>query len=147
MLNNDVLRLIEPKSEMLDGKTYYLSKFPAVAGREIITQYIPSAIPKVGDYSTNERMMLKLMSHVAVDLPGGAMRLDEIEKVNNHVPSWQTLMTLEYKMMEYNASFFQNGRISNLLTGFAQSAPQWITKILTDFLAQLSTKIKPPSTN
>lgn len=141
------LNLLEPQMHTVDGKEYILSKFPAVQGREIITKYPLSGLPKIGDYAVNEETMLKLMGHVAIKLPGGAVRLDNIQIINNHVPSWETLVKLEAKMLEYNVSFFQNGRILTFFEDFAQKAPQWISKILTDCLQRLSNPTSPPSTN
>jgi hypothetical protein len=140
--------MIEPKEIEIDGKTFIISKFPAIAGREIITQYLPSAAPKIGDYKNNEALMLKLMSYVGVTIASGnIVQLSTQALVNNHVGSWETLMKLEAAMLEYNCSFFQNGLISGFFGDIAQKLPQWISKILTDSLAQLSQKEKQPSTN
>lgn len=139
------LNLLHPQSEIIDGKEYVLSKFPAVQGREIVTKYPVSAIPRLGDYAVNEAVMLKLMSYVAVRLPGGAVRLDNINLINSHVPSFETLIKIEAKMFEYNVSFFQNGGISTLFQDLAQKAPMWISRMLTGFVDRLSQQIKPPS--
>ena len=82
--------MLEPKdfTVTLPGgveKTYILSKFPAIAGREIICKYPMSGLPKIGDYSVNEETMLKLMKYVAVKIDGGSMLLSTREIVDNHV--------------------------------------------------------------
>lgn len=135
--------MIEEKEIDVNGKTYILSKFPAVAGREIITNYPLSGLPKVGDYKTNESIMLKLMSYVAIPRDGAApLRLTTRELIDNHIKDWETLVTIEKEMMVYNCSFFQNGRASTFFDDIAQNLPAWILKTLTGLSAQLSQKEK-----
>jgi len=142
------LGLIEPKEIQIDGRNFIISKFPAIAGREIVTQFIPSAIPKLGEYRLNENLMRKSISYVAVQTGAGQyLRLNNDAAIDNHVGGFETLMKLEWAMMEYNCSFFRNGQISNFFDNFGQTARTWITKTLMDFSAQLSPKAEPPSAN
>jgi hypothetical protein len=138
--------MIQPKEIEIEGKVYIISKFPAVSGREIIAKYPLSGAPKIGDYKVNEETMLKLMNYVAIPRSGDLLPLQLSTRalVDNHVESWEVLAKIEIAMMEYNCSFFQNGRISTFFEGFAQKLPQWITKILTDSLGQLSRTGKQP---
>jgi len=103
--------LLEQKSVIIDDRTFILSKFPAVAGREIIANYPTSALPKLGDYKINEAMMLKLMCYVGVPKGDTVLRMDSQPMIDNHVGSWETLIKVEAAMIEYNCSFFQNGRV------------------------------------
>src|SRR5690606_34997259 len=111
--------LIKPKDievEDIDGNiiNVRISRLPATIGREILVQYLPSAMPKVGDYKVNEDMMLKLMAHVAVvTKDGDAISLSNKTLVDNHIPDWQTLAKIEVEMLRYNTDFFDNGKISN----------------------------------
>ena len=77
--------MIEPKTVVIYGKEFILSKFPAIAGREIIAKYPLSGLPKIGDYALNEETMLKLMCYVAVnagaDVP---LCLNTAALVDNH---------------------------------------------------------------
>lgn len=141
--------MLEPKDVVIDGKSFILSKFPAVAGREIVTQYPISAVPKLGDYKTNEDIMLKIMNYVAIPMPNGvkALQLSTRELIDNHVPSWEMLMKVEWEMMSYNCSFFQNGRVSTFLNECAEMLPAWITKTLTPLLQQSSQTGKRHSKN
>jgi len=133
--------MIDPKSEIIDGKEFILSKFPAVAGRKIMAMYPLSAVPKVGDYDVNEKVMLMLMQYVAVKVGDQVLPLTTQNLIDNHVGSWETLAKIEIAMMEYNCSFFQNGRISTLFEDFAQKLPQWISQILTQLsLSSLQTE-------
>lgn len=141
--------LLEPTEKEIGGKVYTLSKFPAVAGREIITQYPTSAVPKLGDYRTNETIMLKIMCFVGVKIEGMPvpLMLTTPILVDNHVKSWETLMAIEWAMMEYNCSFFQNGRLSTFFADIAQKLPAWISQMLIRLLADLSKVSKPPLEN
>lgn len=139
--------LLEPKHTEINGKKFVLHKFPAIAGREIICNYPLTSIPKVGEYKTNEEIMLKLMKFVGVPINDIVLPLSTSELVDQHTGSWETLMKLEAAMIEYNCSFFQNGLASTFLTGLAQKIPAWISKTLMDCLEQLSQKEKQPITN
>lgn len=146
----DLLAPIEVDIELPDGsvKKFILSKFPAVAGREIITQYPTSAAPKIGSYALNEELMFKLMSYVAVPLADGLpLRLNSRALVDNHVPDFETLMRIEWEMMKYNCSFFSSGAASGFLELLMTKAEGLITKTLISFSEQLSSNDKPPSKN
>ena len=145
--------LIEPleKEITIDGvkRTFIISKLPAIAGREILTGYPMTAMPKIGDRKINEELMLKLISYVAIKTgpEGHTQRLSTRDLIDNHVPSWEMLMHLEKEMITYNCSFFRDGRLSTFLSESVQKLPQWISKTLTASLAQLSPAEQPPSTN
>lgn len=145
--------MIEPKEITIttgkgDDRTYIISKFPAVAGREIVAKYPISNIPKLGDYGVSEEVMLKLMSYISVPIEGAnPIPLKSRVLVDNHVPDWETLAKLEIAMMEYNCSFFGNGLALNFFSGLAQKAQAMISKMLTDSLVQSSQTEKPPTTN
>ncbi len=130
-----------------EDRTYILSKFPAIAGREIVSQYPISAVPKLGDYKTNEALMLKIMGFVAVPIDNGQLCLSTRELVNNHVPDYETLMKIEFHMMDYNTSFLSIGKISTFLSGVEGKAAVWITKTLMGWLGRYFPKDVPPSTN
>lgn len=141
--------MIEPKEVEINGKTFILSKFPAIAGREIVARYTSSALPKLGDYKINEEIMHKIMSYVGVKLNDKAppLMLTTAALIDNHTKSWETLGKLEVAMMEYNCSFFLSGRVSTFLQDIAQKIPESISKILIHLSQQLSQKEKPPLTN
>jgi len=128
-------------------KTYIISKIPAIPAREIVTQYPISGMPKLGDYKVNEAIMFKLMAYVdAVDDAGNRINLKTAALINNHVHSWEDLARLEAAMIEYNCSFFGNGKASTFFEAIKQNIPQLISKIAMDLLAQSSQKDAPAST-
>jgi len=136
------------KTQTGTDKKYIISKFPAIAGREIIAKYPLSGLPKLGDYKINEETMLKLMSFVqAKTKDGGQIALTTTALIDNHVPDWETLARIEIEMMGYNCSFFQQGKISNFLDTIKMNAEQSISSILTDLLERLSQQTKQHSRN
>lgn len=146
--------MLEPKEVPITGqdgktRTYVLSKFPALAGREIVAKYPLSALPKVGDYAVNEETMLKLMGYVGVPVEGRPepLRLTSRALVDNHVPDWETLARIEIEMMQYNVSFFGNGKASGFLELAMTKAQQLLSQMLTASSAQSSRTGKPPSTS
>lgn len=145
--------LLKPKEfkvKDIDGieRTYMLSRFPAIAGREIIAKYPLSALPKLGDYAINEETMLKLMAFVAVVTDQGQeIELKNRTLVDNHVPDFETGLRIEAAMIEYNCSFFHNGQSLTFFQAIAQKAQAYLIKTLMDLSVQSSKKAKPPSTN
>jgi hypothetical protein len=145
--------MIKPKQislQTMDGDTreYTISRIPAVQAREIVSQYPVSAVPKIGDYKVNEAMMLKILSYVTVTTDAGTeLALTNKTLIDNHVPDWETLARIEMAMVEYNTSFFSNGKSSSFFENIGQKAQVLITKTLTDLLAQSSQGKEPPSTN
>lgn len=144
--------MIEPKLVTIEAdgkiKDFILHKFDCVTGREIAAKYPMSSIPKLGDYSVNEETMFKLMRYVSVVIDTDkALPLSTAELVKNHVPNTEMLLKIELMMLDYNFSFFRNGRTLLFLKGIAQKVPVWVTKILTTLSASLSQTTKPPSNN
>lgn len=135
-------KLFEDGPTSHSGAMFMLSKFPATVGREIIMQYPTSALPKVGDYSTNEALMLKIMSHVAVAIDGREtpLQLSTQMLVDNHVKSAEDLLRLEWAMMNYNFAFFGNGKLSGILDRVMTQAVALIQKTLTDLSPVLQAK-------
>lgn len=134
--------MIEAKHITLNGKTYVLGKFPATVGREIITQYPMTALPKIGEYKTNHALMLKIMGYVGVVVEGRSepLMLTTEDLVNNHIAKTEDLMRLEWAMIEHSFDFFADGRASGFLGMVADRITPLISKTLTDLLAQSSGK-------
>ena len=97
------MRLLEPKEIVLNGTRYILSKFPAVAGREIIYGYEILANQKSQEYQFHESMMFKLMKYVGKVIEGREpLLLETRELIDNHVKDWATLVKLEQEALIYN---------------------------------------------
>lgn len=131
--------LIKPKEvhvKDLDGNlhTFIISRLPALHGREILAKYPVSNIPKLGEYNASVEAMRLLMSHVAVPLDGGDQRLTTQALIDNHVPDGEALLRLEFKMLEYNTSFFGNGGPSGFLEGLVKKHLPLIIQTLMDSL-------------
>jgi len=142
---------LKPKEVEIDTedgvKTFVLSRIPAVQAREIITQYPLTALPRVGEYKSNEAMMYKLMAYVQVKTETGTLiPLSTMEIINNHCPTWEVLAKLEMGMIEYNTTFFQNGRSSSFLEAIAPKVRALISQMLKESSAPSSgNQGTPPS--
>lgn len=142
--------LIEPKETQIkrqDGSvaTFLIGKYPAIAGREIVTQYPVNNIPKLAEYQASEDVMLKLMQFVAIVPPGEdaqPIRLTTRALVDNHARDWETLARLEWQSLEYNCSFFANGSPSDIFQEWSQKAIRSIVQTLTDSLRPSSPAAK-----
>lgn len=145
--------LIEPKDFVVKTqggleKTFILSKIPYMSGgREICSQFITTAMPKIGNYPMNEDLAKKMFSFVGVKTDGGVVRLLTADLINNHVPDFQTGARLEKEMLEYNFGFFDPEKISAFQKALGQKLQGLIMPILTQLQAQLSKKDAPHSMN
>lgn len=140
------MALVKPKEITvtdIDGveKTVILSRFPAVEGREIVSQWPISALPKIGDYHTNEATMLKMLCYVGVPHPEKAdappTLLTTRALVNAHLNDWEALAKVEKAMLSYNTSFFSNGVASTFFGDLLLNTKAWATSTLTDLLDAL----------
>lgn len=145
-MNN--LPLIKPQEttvKSMDGedKEFRISRVPAIKGRELFTQYIPTATPKIGDYKSNEKLMKELVSFIEVKTPSGEwLRLSNDAVLASHVTDWEMLVKLEMEMIKYNTNFFNPEKLSSALSKFNQTLPEKIIKTLKRFSGQLSAKDK-----
>lgn len=119
------------KELTLNGKTYHINKFGALAGRAIVAQYPLSVILHNKEYERNEDVMLRLMSHVDVVLAdGGVQPLSTRALIDNHISDWADLVAIEIEALKYNAPQFFDGTAQGLM-GRAES---WISAKLTQVM-------------
>lgn len=146
--------LIKPKEiELadLDGKVhrFVISRFDAIKGREIVTKYLTSNLPRLGDYDISNKTMLDLMSYVGVPASSdlGYIKLTTPALIINHVPDWELLGKIEKEMIAYNSSFFEAGKISSFFEELAQKFLQSIFATLMQSSPPSAEHDSPPSTN
>lgn len=140
-------KLLEPKeveiTDQVANKTnvYIISKIPAFYARTILLQYVPiQMLNIVKDEKKVEEMILKLLNYVAVKKDNRVIRLSTIALINNHCPSLETVLQLEALMIDYNTSFFQNGKGLTILQKLEALATEKITGILTTLSDRLLQK-------
>lgn len=139
------IKPIEVTVKSIDGedKVFRISRVPASHGREIFTQYIPTAAPKIGDYKSNEKLMKMLMSFVDAKAPDGSwIRLNNDVVLNAHVTDWEMLVKVELEMVKYNTNFFSPEKLSGALARFNQTLPERVMSILNRLSGRLSAKNK-----
>jgi len=146
--------LIDPKIIQVSAasgveKSFVISKLPyGSAGREILTQFVPTATPKIGDYNANHALFLKMMKYVAIIRPDGTEQLLLTQElVDNHVTDFKMGITLEKEMLEYNVGFFAQGSISSFSTVLSEKLPVLISKILMVYKEQSLAAAEQRSTN
>lgn len=141
--------LLEQKDIEIDGKMFVISKFPAMTGYEIVTQFPISAVPKLGDFSTHKELIYKIMCYVGVKVEGNPaiLRLTTEALINNHTGNWETLSKLIMAMVENNCSFLVGGKISGFLDSIMESLPTFLAKILTSSQELSLAKDTPLSKN
>lgn len=145
MLEEKTITLKNRKGE---EKKFVLTEIPYYSGgREILTQFLPTAMPKVGDYQLNEALSKKLFTHISVVVGEHKIPLTTDELVHNHVTDTLMGLALEKEMLEHNFGFFDPGKISAFLKTLGQKAVASILPILTELRAQLSSNDSPPSTS
>lgn len=119
---DEILKTIEVKrvineetgeTETVESKDFYISKFPAVLGREIMMRYSTTLANINEDYAANEEVMRKILKFARVELPDGRrVALESETLINNHVPDGEMLSALEQAILAYNFSFFRDGETS-----------------------------------
>lgn len=138
--------MIDPKEITIEYEgeelKFNISKFPATVGREIISKYPTSNMPNIGNYQVSEETMLKLMSYVERVYPDRVQALTNKALVDNHIPSWEVLCKLEVMMIDYNCSFFRNGKALDFLKKLMSLAEPKIIEILTALSGKLSAPAK-----
>ena len=113
---DEELKTVEVKDEkgnVIESKDFWISKFPAVLGREIMLRYSMS-LGKINDeYEANEQIMFKILKFARVELPDGRkIALDSRTLIDNHVPDGEMLQALESAILAHNFSFFKDGEPS-----------------------------------
>lgn len=92
-------------------KTFTISRLPALVGREVMAKYISGNTPKIGEYDVSEEAMLLLFKYIEAD----GIRLVNKDLINNHVSDATQLITLEFKMLQYNSSLLGGAGNRNIL--------------------------------
>jgi hypothetical protein len=130
---NNVFGFIEPKEISVDGKDLVISKFPAVPGIEIASQF-PAGFNTLTVDGLSP-LIAKIIAYVAVRANNdNYIRLNSIDQINNHLITpypLETLTKIIAEIMEYNFSFLEPGSLLNLLKGAFQMFQQSISKMST----------------
>lgn len=121
------------KEVTLSGKTYTINKFKPTDGRKIVAGYPITLAPRIGNYDANEQLMQLLMSHVQVHLENGTkIALTTKALIDNHVLSWDDLVSLEYETLKANCKFMQDGNLMSFVDTIKQAATKFLMEIVED---------------
>lgn len=119
---------IEVLDQESNLKTFTISRLPALVGREVMAKYISGNSPKIGEYQVSEEAMLLLFQYIEHD----GIRLINKDLINNHVDDATQLITLEFRMLQYNSSLLGGAGNKNILDVL-------IDKLMTRLLPHLGT--------
>lgn len=133
------IKFLEPKEVEIEDKVanvkkvFIISKIPAFQARTIMLNYLPTQLLNFNkDEKKVEEMIMKLLFFVGVKLDDGrVVRLETRDLINNHCPSFETIIQLEAQMIDYNTSFFKDGKSLTFLQRCEALATEKITEILT----------------
>ena len=139
---------IAPKEIQVDGKTFVIHKLPATVAVEVMMRSAGNAIPKAGDFSIVEEMMLKTMSYASIrrkDLPD--LRLSSRELIDNHCVDYKTYLQVLEEVRQYSCLFGVAGNLLSFFERIIQMLPAKIQSMLTPESPISSTPSSPPSTS
>ena len=126
---------------------YFIGKVPWMSGgREILAEYIPSGLPKVGDYKKNEDLARILYANaVAVDKDNNHYPLTTDSMINNHVPDVKVAMELEAAVFDKSTDFLILGRLQEYRSAWSQTLDSLIANLPTQLQGLFSAPALPPS--
>lgn len=114
---DEELKTVEVKDSngnVIEKQDFYISKFPATVGREIMMRYSVSLSNINEDYHSNEEILYKILKYVRVDLGDGRkIALETPTLIDNHIKSGEMLSALEKAVLAHNFSFFKDGETSD----------------------------------
>lgn len=144
--------LLKPKTvtvKTMDGdvKTVIISRLPGLVQREVMAKYPTSALPKIGDYATNEEMALKMLSYCEVETSAGTkVRLTTRDLIQNHLEDFRAIGSVEMEVVKYNFDFFGLGNGSHSLPDLGRAVITWTIKTWMELWPVLLEQAKQRST-
>lgn len=142
---------LKPKEVEIEDKVaneknmYVISKIPAFEAVSIFDQELPALAMNMLNINNLSRerikeLTLNIMQYVAIKKEGRLIPLSTAALIDNHCPSFETVNQLLAQMINYNTSFFKDGKSLNFLKRLEALATEKITEILAQLSDKLSTK-------
>jgi hypothetical protein len=104
----------DPKKITIKGKEFIIHKWDPIIGKRLIFTYLPTLIPKFGNFDEHEKLSIESLAHVSVETsPGVMVDLNSSTAILNHVPGPLELIELEWEVVKYNVGF---SNVDDLLT-------------------------------
>lgn len=125
---------------------YQIGKVPWMGGgREILAEYIPSGLPKVGDYKKNEGLARILYANaIAIDSEGNHHPLTTDSMINNHIPDVKVAMELEAAVFDKSTDFLILGKVLEYRTAWSQTLDSILADLPIQLQKLLSAAVSPP---
>lgn len=116
------------------AKTFTISRLPALVGREVMAKYVSGNTPKIGEYDISEEAMLLLFQYIEHD----GIRLINKDLINNHVDDATQLITIEFRMLQYNSSLLGGAGNQSILDVLINKLFQKLLPHIGDITEQVS---------
>lgn len=145
------INFLKPKEVEIEDKVaneknmYVISKIPAFEAVSIFDQELPALAMNMLNINNLSRerikeLTLNIMQYVAIKKEDRLIPLSTAALIDNHCPSFETVNQLLAQMINYNTSFFKDGKSLNFLKRLEALATEKITGILVQLSDKLSTK-------
>lgn len=140
--------LLQPKEVIIEDKvanesnTYVISKIPAFEAMGLMVQDLPALVLNInsGNREKIEKFTIEVLNYVARKKDGETIRLSTKALIDNHCPSFETISLLLAQMIDYNTSFFRDGKSLSFLKRLEALATAKVTEILTTLSDKLLQK-------
>ena len=119
---------------------YFIGKIPWMGGgREVLAEYLPTALPRVGDYKRNEDLARILYANVvAIDSDGNHFPLTTDSMINNHIPDVKVALELEAAAFDKSTDFLILGKVLEYRTAWSLTVESFIANLPTQLVKLLS---------
>ena len=131
--------LLQPKTVEINGYKFVISKMPCTVAQEVLCQLPAGFLPVISEFTKSEEQLFRMLSYCERVYTDGRANVPLISKtiIDNHVPDFNTLIKLEWEVLQYNFDFFAQGRLLNFLNEGLSLAGSKASGILTDLLDKL----------
>lgn len=139
-VNISAKTLLEPKEVEINGYKFIISKMPCTVAQEVIFNLPNGLIPIIADFKKAEEQAFKMLAYCERVYTDGRSNVPLVSRaiIDNHVPDFDTLRKLEWECLQFNFSFFADGRALTLLNQGISLAKSNLSEILTGLLDKLS---------
>jgi hypothetical protein len=137
----------QEKDIEIRGTNFHIKQMSATMGRKMLLEYPKQNMPKIGEYSKSEELMLEVMKDcVQIKLSNGAMLPLDKTLIDQHL-DLDTLVELEREVLAYSSDFFTKESLCNFVGAIGEILLNQLSQILMVLFSESSPKDSQLSTN
>lgn len=137
----------QEKDIEIRGQKFHIKQMSATMGRKMLLEYPKQNMPKIGEYSQSEALMLEMMKDcVQIELSNGAKLALDKTLIDQHL-DLDTLIELEREVLAYSSDFFTKESLYSFVGAIGELVLKQLNQILTALSQELSQNGSQPSTN